>query len=286
MISWRKLLFLVIGMGIFLAGARAQGPSKARILAGEAARVMDNIVTLSCKMKRWERFKHGAEEGECRMKVNINPLKLYFYSIAPEEGAEILWAKGWNDEKVYVHPNKFPWVNVSLGVNASNFTSRQHHSILLAGFSFINSVLKHFMTLFKDDFDQRFKYIGKEKWYGKMLDVVKIIHPDYRFVDYTVKAGEDLGKLETKLKIPAYKILEINPTLADYFDVKAGQVIKIPNYYAKEMVMMIDPDNHLPVVQVIFDEKGLFEKYEYSDVKINVPFSTMEFSEDFEGYHF
>jgi Protein of unknown function (DUF1571) len=39
-------------------------------------------------------------------------------------------------------------------------------------------------------------------------------------------------------------------------------------------------------VQLIFDDKGLFEKYEYSDLKINVRFTTLDFLEENEAYGF
>ena len=60
----------------------------------------------------------------------------------------------------------------------------------------------------------------------------------------------------------------------------------MPNVYAPKITIFVDPDLHLPIVQVIEDEKGMFEKYEYSELKINPRFNTMEFNEDNEEYGF
>ena len=281
-----KRVAILVAMCLWLSGASSVPNNTARVLADEMMHSMDRIITLSGRMKRSERMADGMSNGECRFKLNVKPRKIYFYNLAPEEGAEILYRDGWNGNKAYVHPNKFPWVNVSLGVYSDNFQSRQHHSFLEMGFGFMNGILHHLIAEYGANFDTYVKYVGKKPWYGKQVDVLEFKHPDYGFVDYTIKAGEDLVQIQDRLKVPAYKILEINPGIEDKFDVTAGQVIRIPNRYAKEMVVMIDPDLHLPIVQLIFDEKGLFEKYEFHDLKVNPVFNTMEFSEDNEEYGF
>jgi hypothetical protein len=260
--------------------------SQARAIVNEMIHAMDNIITLSGRMRRTERMIDGIIHGEALFKLNRKPKKLYFYNLKPEEGAELLYVEGWNNNKAYIHPNKFPWVNVSLSPYASNFAERQHHSILEAGFDFTNGILKKMIADYGDQFDNHVKYVGKQKWYTKMVDVLEFENPDYGFVPYTIKQGENLIDLEHRLKIPAYKVLEINPEVEDKFDVIAGQVVQIPNIYAKKLVVMVDPDLHLPVVQLIFDDKGLFEKYEFSELQVNPRFTTMEFSEDNESYGF
>jgi hypothetical protein len=260
--------------------------SQARAIVTEMIHAMDNIITLSGRMRRTERMIDGVVHGEALFKFNRKPKKLYFYNIAPEVGAELLYVEGWNNNKAYVHPNKFPWVNVSLSPHASNFAERQHHSILEAGFEFTNGILKKMIADYGDDFDKHVTYKGKQKWYTQTVDVLEFENPDYGFVPYTVKQGENLIDIEHRLKIPAYKVLEINSGIDDKFDITAGQVIQIPNIYAKKFVVMVDTELHLPIVQLIFDDKGLFEKYEFSELKVNPRFTTMEFSEDNEGYGF
>ncbi len=277
---------IVLAIFVWAGGAALQAQSEARKIVDNMARAMDQVVTLSGRIKRIERYEGKLMKGDLRFKVNSNPRKYYVYNLAPDEGAELLKVTGWNGEKVLVHPNKFPWINVSLNVNSSDLLANGHHNLTTVGFDFTNGILKFLLKKYDHNFDEYVKYTGQEMWLGKKLDVIKITYKDYAFENYTVLAGEDLFKIENKLKVPCYKMIELNPGVDAWDDVKAGQVIKVPNAYAKEMIIMVDPLTKLPVVEIIMDEKGLFEQYEYSEIKVNPRFSTMEFSEDNEAYGF
>jgi outer membrane lipoprotein-sorting protein len=266
--------------------AVAAAPSKARVIVDEMSRAMDRVVTCTGRVKRLERIEGKMESGDLKFRVNSKPRKIYVYNITPDEGAELLYVDGWNGNKVFVHPNKFPWVNVSLSPNSSELLDKQHHNLFAVGFDYSNGIVKHLLSKYGHEFDKYVSYGGQQKWYGKMMDVIKIKYDNYKIENYTVLAGEDLFKIDTKLHVPAYKIIELNPGISDFFDVKAGQVIKVPNVYAPKITIFVDPDLHLPIVQVIEDEKGMFEKYEYSELKINPRFNTMEFNEDNEEYGF
>ncbi|MBK9452191.1 MAG: DUF1571 domain-containing protein [Bacteroidetes bacterium] len=242
-----------------------------------ASRTLDGMVTLQCRVKRYERVNGKMESGDIRVKVNTRPHKVYVYNINPNEGTELLWGRRLQRRKS-LHPPQ----SISLGQHQPEprwrtNAGRSAPSHTSTGFAAVQRVLRHLLGKCKD-LDERAKYVGKENWYGKPHDVIKITHPDYKFVNYTVAAGEDLLKIDAKLGVPSYKY--------DYFDVTAGQVIKVPTAYSKEMVLVIDPTTHLPVVQLFYDDKGLFEKYEYSEIKVNPRFSTLEFSEDNEAYGF
>lgn len=279
-------LFLIFLAAAFFPseGAFAQS-NPAKPIMDQVLRAMDNIQTLSGRVKRRERMVDGHYNvGDMRFKMMVKPRKIYVYNYKPSEGAEVLWAEGWNNNKAYVHPNKFPWVNVSLHIHSGNLLDEQHHDLMAVGFVYTRGILGHVMKKYADDFDKYVTYEGTEEWYGKKVHVVRIRYDEYGFEEYTVQKGEDLFDIDLKLHVPAYKLIEINEDVDDFFDVKAGQVIKVPNVYAKDVMLMIDTETYLPVVQMLSDEKGLFEKYEYHDIKVNPRFRTDEFTEDFPEY--
>jgi outer membrane lipoprotein-sorting protein len=70
------------------------------------------------------------------------------------------------------------------------------------------------------------------------------------------------------------------------YDVKAGQVIKVPSYYAKETVMYINTKTYLLYKILVYDLKGLYESYEFRNLKLNVNFKPNEFTKDFPEYGF
>ena len=265
----------------------AQAPSQARVIMDEMLKSMSRVITASARVTRLERIDGTMVSGEMKFKGQFSPhFKAYVYNILPDEGAEVLYSKGWNNDNAYVHPNKFPWVNVSLDPEGGTMTSGQHHTIMCLGFAYTESILRYNLAKYAKEFDEHVKYDGTKTWYGKTCHVLKITYNDYKFVNYTVLPGENLFDIDSKLKVPAAKIIEINPTVKSFDGVKAGQVIKVPSVYAKETIMLIDQANMLPVVQIVHDEKGLFEKYEYHDLKVNPRFSTSEFTTEFPDYGF
>ena len=56
--------------------------------------------------------------------------------------------------------------------------------------------------------------------------------------------------------------------------------------YAKKSVVYIDRINYLPLKQEMYDDKGLFEKYEFLNLKINPTIYEEEFTEGFKDYNF
>jgi hypothetical protein len=81
-------------------------------------------------------------------------------------------------------------------------------------------------------------------------------------------------------------MLENNPKHDSYSAVKEGDVIKVPNYYSKLTLLLIDKEYLLPVNNKVFDDKGLFETYEYYDMEVNKPIDQQEFTKNFKGYNF
>ena len=82
-------------------------------------------------------------------------------------------------------------------------------------------------------------------------------------------------------------LLEINSdNVNNYRDVKAGQKIKVPNVYGNKLILYIDKELFIPRVIKVYDEKGLFESYEYHDLEVNSKIPDEEFMKEYKGYGF
>ena len=81
-------------------------------------------------------------------------------------------------------------------------------------------------------------------------------------------------------------ILEYNPEIKNYYDVEPGQNIKIPNYYAKQIIIYLEKERKIPVYIKTYDYKGLFEEYRLEDIILNPVFLKDEFTKDFKNYGF
>ena len=74
--------------------------------------------------------------------------------------------------------------------------------------------------------------------------------------------------------------------MSNYHDVKANQKIKVPNVYGKKMIIYIDKELFIPRIIKVYDEKGLFESYEYHDLQLNPKITEEEFTREYKGYGF
>ena len=64
------------------------------------------------------------------------------------------------------------------------------------------------------------------------------------------------------------------------------QSIQIPNCYAKYFDLQIISDDIILKSIQVYDDKGLFESFEFSNIKLNVSFHPDEFARDFPEYEF
>jgi outer membrane lipoprotein-sorting protein len=150
----------------------------------------------------------------------------------------------------------------------------------------MGSVIKQAVTMAGKDFDKYFEYKGSVNFDGRDCHAVVITFEDFKFIDYTVKPGENLRKIAQEKKISDYMILENNPKIKDFNDVKPGQIIKIPNGYAKKTILYIDKEHYLPLMMSMFDDKGLYERFEYRNLIVNPKFSDTEFTRNHKDYGF
>ena len=92
----------------------------------------------------------------------------------------------------------------------------------------------------------------------------------------------------------AYDELEIIRIGEESFNNRPGIVVEVKSipragrkYYASRMVLHVDKELMLPVGAAFYDgEDQLFEKYAYTDVRLNVGFTPMDFSRSNAAYHF
>lgn len=185
-----------------------------------------------------------------------------------------------------VNPNGFPWVNVSLDPHCQQIRKDQHHSVFDTGYDLILDILEHLVHKYRMKADDIFKLIDVEQVNGKSCWVLLLDNPDFGFRSYTVREGETLISIADKFMLSEHMILEKNEEIDGYHDVEAGQVIQIPSDYCPRMILTIEQERMIPVVMKIYDQEGLYELYEFQDVKVNPVFKKEEFTRNCEDYGF
>jgi outer membrane lipoprotein-sorting protein len=285
MLKTRVSLYIAVIFCLFYS--RSVHAQKSQLTAKEIiykmVKSIEDVERLKYSLKITERGKKGYNHYESSVKLNKKPRKIYLYI----KGIELLWVNGWNHNKAYVKPNSFPFMNLSLDPLGFLMRQDQHHTINEMGFDYFGSVVEYMALKVNDKFDHYFKLEGEERYNNRPCYKIIIDNKDFGYENYTVGEHESITTIARKLHISEYMILEVNPKLNDYFDIlKKGQVLKVPNAYAKNVTLYIDQLYFLPIGVKILDDKGLYEEYDYHYLQVNPKIEDAEFTKDYKDYKF
>ncbi len=238
---------------------------------------IDNAKTLQFTLKGWERVNGKDNYSEVDAKLNVNPFKVYLYSKAkPNDGVQIIYNAAKYGTKAHV--NAGAWIpNVNLDPYGSKMRKGQHHTIMNSGFTFLAKIIRAAIAKADNEaageFEKHFVYEGDVVWNNRKCYKVVITDPTFKYENYTVKAGENIDAIAKSKNICGFLIVEKNADVDDVEDITAGQVIKVPSTYAKKTTLYIDQQTNLPIVQIMHDEVGQFERYEFHNVVVNPKFN-------------
>jgi len=233
-----------------------------------------------------ERIGDTYQKKKADFKIKYDPLSIYLKQEYPNPGLEVLYVKGENNGDAWINPNGFPWITMSMDPLGSTMRKGQHHSIFKSGFEFFLTVLQHLYDKYQSEAATMIEFDGTVKYGDVLCYKITVNNPNFNYVDYTVRPGENLETLSRKLFVCDYMIYDLNPQLSSYEDIKPGTKLKVPNDYGKQFVLYIDTQKLVPAGVKIYDDKGLFEEYSYLNTIINPSFSNMEFTESYAGYGF
>ncbi len=279
----KKVFFLFL---LCCAGTMTQAQT-ARTILDEMLVAIDHANTLTYTMNAQERYGSKMIKSEMDFKVQVSPARVYMKQLAPKEneGIEVLWSEGMNNNKALVNPNGFPYVNVSFSPYNSMMRKTSHHTITTAGFEHPAKILRNGLKAAGDNFNQHFVLDGEVTWKGKSCYKILCLQPDFKYVSYTLTKDEYLYDIAYKQMVSEQMIAEANK-LSLSAKVRAGKTIRVPNFYAKKIIFYIDKETMFPIYQEIHDDKGLYETYEFNKLVVNPRFSGDEFTEDCKSYDF
>ncbi len=278
--AYKLLLFSIL---FTISGFSQKGDLTCKDVLQKSLKSIKEVKGLKYHLKITERGKKGFNYYESAVKFSRNPRLIYLYI----KGIEVLWVQGQNDGKALVKPNSFPFFNLNLDPMGNLMRQDQHHTLNEMGYDYFASVIQNTVDKLGDKFDDVFSMAGQERINNRPCYKIIIDNKDFKYIDYTIGEGESITSIARKFHIAEYMILEKNPKFKDYFDIlKKGQVIKIPNWYARTVVMYIDELYFLPISMKVNDDKGLFEEYNYHFLQVNPKFEEGEFTRNYKDYGF
>lgn len=242
------------------------------------------ISTLRYDMKAMERIDMKMVHTQAAVKLQILPRKIYFKNA--KSGQEVLWVSDENKGEALINPNAFPYFDLSLDPYGNLMRRNQHHTIFEIGFSYMSHTIEGLAKREKSSFENYFQLSGTVVFDGKVCDIISINYPQFAYVTYTAHKGETLVSIARQLNVSEYEILQKNK-FSDYDVIlKEGENIQVPNNYSSKSILYIDTNTYLPLFVQIYDEKGLFEQYEFHNLQVNPFISPEEFTKKYPEYHF
>lgn len=277
-------VLFIIFLFLFLGATVPAETSPCREILNNMLDSIRNIKTQQYDLKSTERVDGHLLFAESRIKINEEPKKIYFKSV--EKGIEVLWVENENKGNAIVHSKSVPFMNMDLDPYGAIMRRNQHHTIFDLGFPYIGQTIATTMIKSSKDFDKHFSYAGMITWNKKECFQLLISYPDYKWIEHITKPGETVSSIARLYNTSDFKIRYKND-LSSYFGaIKEGKRILVPIPYSNRAILFIDKKNCLPVNLKVYDEEGLFEAYEFYNVRINKPFAANEFSKNFKEYDF
>jgi len=102
-------------------------------------------------------------------------------------------------------------------------------------------------------------------------------------VTYKAVAGDTPARIADKFGCGEYRVMERNG-LDPGEAIPVGKTLQVPNGYGRRTIVCVDQKLMLPLVVEVHDDKGLFEKFEFSNIVANHPIPAAEFTKDYPGY--
>lgn len=255
-----KLIFFTV----FFLFLQSTNPSVETVIAKSLASIQ-SVKNASYTFRNSERINGNMLFGEQIIIYQQEPFRVYMHFITPHKGAKISYSHRDANSKLTFDPQGFPYTTLDLDPKGYLARENNHHTIFKVGFKPLGDLLQFLFDAYPNDF----AITASTTIDNQPVWKLEFSHPNFAYFDYLTKSGDTTDGLAEKFGINEYAIIDKNKEVRSFGSIKSGITIKIPNGYSKSIIFYIRKDDYLPISQEIFDETGLFEKYDYSKIKIN-----------------
>jgi hypothetical protein len=280
------LLSLLFATSVSLFAQTDMPQTNANKLVNSMLHSIEQANTLSYKIKAWERIEGEMFHTENDVLIQNKPFKVYMKQWVPDKGIEVLYVEGERDGMALINPAGFPYVNVKLDPLGWRMRENHHHTIFESGFRYMANIIQQAIE-FAGDRANEFVTVEEGILYeGINCDRLTINNSTFSWKKITAQENISMHNYANNNFLSAYMIINRNADLKLTTELKKGAIIEVPNTYAKKVVLYIDRTTSFPVLQEIYDEDGLFEKYKFLFLNTNPDLKETEFTSSNEAYDF
>ena len=100
---------------------------------------------------RSERVDGEQVIGSFNGKLCMDPFMIYIKNMVPNEGSELLYKEGENNNKAWVNPDIFPYITMSFYPESNLLKAGGHHTLKDAGFDLLDEIFRSYEKTYKDE---------------------------------------------------------------------------------------------------------------------------------------
>jgi hypothetical protein len=215
------------------------------------------INDISYKISNCERINGELKCGSQNIIMQKKPFKCRITFLTPKKGDQVLYNEYNSKEALYI-PIGFPYIDLSLDPFGSIMREDNHHTIFELGYSFFSDLIEYNYRL-------KPKSFSVEDVNSHTIKLTSQIS-EFRYVKYISIKNESVRDLAQRKMVSEHHIYEKNN---EKRVLKKGETIYIPTNYYKKIEIEVSKINHLPNKIIVFDDKGVFEKYTFYRINLS-----------------
>jgi outer membrane lipoprotein-sorting protein len=243
--------------------------------------------TVSYRIVKTERLRNDKSVVEELAIKYQKPGRVYVRMLRPIAGREMIYDRTKEKNKLTVHNGQFPDLTLHLDIHGMLATKDQHHTIDNLGFDAAMNIFRSALEAAKKEgHGERLEYGGEGVFAGRKVTKV-IMNTGKRPARHEPARDESLFAFAARVGQDPYVIYEANPGIRSLnSDLDEGESYLVPAYYAERCESWHDQETGMPLKQVMYTGKHLYESYEHYDIKLNVPLSDADFDPENPKYAF
>lgn len=234
----------------------------------------DLVDNMSYHSFKYERKLDIYESADLDFVIQRNPFKAA--GKITEAGHRILYDPAIRKGEALYIPKGFPYTNLWLDIHGSLFRGLNHYTISNAGCNFIFGIIRNEYSKMKDNFNCQFTNYNNEKCIEIFASTDK-----YKTFAYTAKPRETVLDIAAKFNVLAYLLIEYNDNVSSYTEDCTGKSLIIPSHYGQRVKLVINAKHGMPSLIEVYDNKGLVERYIYTDYKFSLNLPSNYFTEEY-----
>jgi hypothetical protein len=217
----------------------------------------NKVNTISYKIANCERINGELKCGSQNVIMQKSPFNCRITFLTPKKGDQVVFNENSSKEATYI-PIGFPYIDLSLDPMGSMMREDNHHTIFELGYTFFSDLIGYYYSVKQESFSLTDVNSSTVKLTSQISD--------FKYVKYAVTKSESVRDFAKRKMISEHHIYEKNN---EKRRLKKGETIFIPINYYKKIEIEVSKNTHLPNKITVYDDKGVFEKYTFSNVNMS-----------------